>query len=75
MMFPDSDYASGPLAEQGYNLVFAHTAFGTDMFRYSWNFGQSWTKWHNWEDTTTIPKSLFQNEYHFWEGQHLMFQR
>jgi len=71
MVFPDSDYASGSLTEQGYNLVFVHTAFGADMFRYSWNFGQSWTKWQNWEDTTTIPS---QNEDYFWERQHLMFK-
>lgn len=74
MVFPDSDYASGSLTEQGDNLVFAHTAFGADMFRYSWNFGKNWTTWQNWEDTTNIPKTLFQNEDNFWEGQHLMFQ-
>ena len=74
MIFPNSDYASGSLTEEGDNLLFNHTAFGADMFRYSWNFGQNWTKWQNWEDVTTIPKSLFQNEDYFWEGQHLMFQ-
>jgi len=74
MVFPDSDYASGSLTEDGDNLVFTHNAFGADMFRYSWDFGKNWTKWQNWEDKTTVPKSLFQNEDYFWEGQHLMFQ-
>jgi len=74
MVFPDSDYASGSLTEEGDNLAFTHNAFGADMFRYSWDFGKNWTKWTNWEDKTTIPKSLFQNDDYFWEGQHLMFQ-
>ena len=30
--FSDLDYASGSLAEQGDNLVFARTAFGADTF-------------------------------------------
>ena len=38
------------------------------------NFGKNWTKWQNWEDETTVPKSLFQDEDYFWEGKHLMFQ-
>ena len=74
IVFPDSDYASGSLAEDGDNLVFTHTAFGADMLRYSLDFGRNWTSWKNWEDTTTVPKSSFKNEQYFWEGQHLMFQ-
>jgi len=36
------------------------------MFRYGWNFRKNWTKWQNWEDSTTVPASLFQNEDNFW---------
>jgi hypothetical protein len=61
MVFPDSDYASSSLVEQGKNIVFTHTAFGADRFRYSWNFCQNWPIWQNWEDTTSVPKSLFQD--------------
>lgn len=74
MVFPDSDYASGSLAEEGDNLVFTHNAFGADMFRYSWDFGMNWTQWQNWEDQTTVPMSLFNTKSNFWQGQHLMFQ-
>jgi alpha-1,3-glucan synthase len=74
MIFPESDYASDSLTEQGDNLVFTHSAFGADMLRYSWNFGKNWSTWQNWEDTTSVPKSLFQGPANFWEGQHLMFQ-
>ena len=76
MVFPDSDYASGSLTEQGDNLVFTHSTFGVDMFQYSWDFGKNWTMWQKWEDTTNVPKSfkLFQSKDNFWEGQHLTFQ-
>jgi alpha-1,3-glucan synthase len=67
-------YNSSLFTASGDNHVFAHNAFGAEMFRYSWNFGVNWTDWKNWEDTTTIPKSQFVGNEYFWEGQHIMVQ-
>ena len=74
MVFPESDYDASAFTSSGDSYTFTHQAYGADKFRYSWNFGTNWTKWANWEDTTTIPKSLFKSGDHFWEGDHIITQ-
>ncbi|KDQ60792.1 glycosyltransferase family 5 protein [Jaapia argillacea MUCL 33604] len=74
MVFPDSDYDTSAFAKANGNYTFTHKAFGADMLRYSWNFGQNWTQWQNWEDVTTIEGSLFDNSENWWQGQHIMVQ-
>ncbi|TFK42547.1 hypothetical protein BDQ12DRAFT_281172 [Crucibulum laeve] len=76
MVFPDNDYdTSGAFAFSDGHYTFTHKAYGADMFRYSWNFGQNWTDWKNWEDTTTIDASVFQSCGDcFWDGDHIMVQ-
>ncbi|EPQ58265.1 modular protein with glycoside hydrolase family 13 and glycosyltransferase family 5 domains [Gloeophyllum trabeum ATCC 11539] len=74
MVFPESDYDSSSFSFVDGKYNFSHKAYGADMFRYSWNFGQNWTKWQNWEDVTLIDKDLFDNDENWWQGQHIMVQ-
>ena len=74
MVFPQNDYDNDAFGFSNGQYTFTHSAFGADMFRYSWNFGQNWTQWQNWEDTTTIDASVFDDKANFWEGQHIMVQ-
>jgi len=72
MIFPQNDYNSSSFGFSNGQYTFTHCAFGADMFRYSWNFGQNWTTWSNWENVTTINSTVFDGN--FWEGQHIMVQ-
>lgn len=74
MVFPESDQDSGSMSADGDSYKFTHLAYGADKFRYSWNFGTNWTKWANWEDETSIPKSLFKDKANFWDGDHVIMQ-
>ncbi|KIY43381.1 glycoside hydrolase family 13 and glycosyltransferase family 5 protein [Fistulina hepatica ATCC 64428] len=76
MVFPDHDYTSGVFTKQtgSSNFSFTHRAFGADMLRYSWNFGQNWTEWRNWENTTSIDPAPFQSSGNWWSGHHIMVQ-
>lgn len=75
MVFPENDYdKDGSFKFSNGQYTFEHKAFGADMFRYSWNFGKNWTQWKNWEDTTTIEASVFQQPENFWDGDHIMVQ-
>ena len=71
MVFPDSDYDTAALTENGGNLVFTHSAFRAEKLRYSINFGKNRTDWTDWEDTMTILKSsAFKNKEFLWKGNH-----
>jgi alpha-1,3-glucan synthase len=75
MVFTENDYdTNSSFTLTGDSYTFTHRAYGADMFRYSWNFGQNWTDWANWEDVTTINKSVFQDTDLFWEGNHIQVQ-
>ncbi|KAE9391982.1 hypothetical protein BT96DRAFT_979605 [Gymnopus androsaceus JB14] len=74
MVFPESDYNSSSLTKSGDDYIFTHTAIGTDMFRYSWNFGQNWTSWTTWEDTTMVKTTFFADADLFRDGDHIMVQ-
>jgi alpha-1,3-glucan synthase len=75
MVFPVNDYdTSGGFTFSNGQYQYTHKAYGADMFRYSANFGQTWSGWNKWEDTTTLDKSLFDNSTNFWPGKHLIVQ-
>lgn len=74
MVFPDNEYDNTAFGFSNGQYTYTHNAFGADKFRYSWNFGQNWTQWQDWEDTTSIDASVFDNPANFWEGQHIMVQ-
>ncbi|KAI0341602.1 glycoside hydrolase family 13 and glycosyltransferase family 5 domain-containing protein [Trametopsis cervina] len=74
LVFPDNDYDNSAFGFSGGKYTFQHNALGADMFRYTTNFGQNWTQWKNWEDTTTIETDEFTGDGHFWEGEHIIVQ-
>ncbi|KAG6866947.1 hypothetical protein C0991_003863 [Blastosporella zonata] len=75
MVFPENDYdTSGSFKVSDGQYTFTHNAFGADQFRYSVNFGQSWTNWTAWENTTVMDASAFASSDNFWDGHHVMVQ-
>jgi alpha-1,3-glucan synthase len=74
MVFPEANYDNSAFGILDGDYTFTHRALGADMFRYSWNFGKSWTEWNSWEDVTTIDSSVFEGHEKFWEGQHITVQ-
>lgn len=74
MVFPENDYNSTLFTFADGQYTYTHQAFGAEMFRYSPNFGQNWTQWKEWENTTSIEKSAFADSANFWDGDHIMVQ-
>ncbi|KAG8699976.1 Cell wall alpha-1,3-glucan synthase ags1, partial [Ceratobasidium sp. 394] len=75
MVFPNADYDNEAFGYSGGSYTFTHKAIGADKFRYTWNYGKNWTDWAAYEDTTTIPGSVFEpTKDMFWDGQHLIVQ-
>jgi alpha-1,3-glucan synthase len=74
MVFPNSDYNNSAFAFSDGKYTFQHSAYGAELFRYSWNFGMNWTQWAAWEDTTTIDADIFTSSANWWEGDHIMVQ-
>ncbi|KAF5390171.1 hypothetical protein D9757_002866 [Collybiopsis confluens] len=74
MVFPENDYNASALTKQGDDYMFTHSAYGAEMFRYSWNFGQNWTNWTTWEATTTVNLTAFADANLFWDGDHIVVQ-
>ncbi|THU78641.1 glycoside hydrolase [Dendrothele bispora CBS 962.96] len=74
MVFPENDYNATALTQTDGNYVFTHSAYGADKFRYTMNFGQTWSNWTDWEDTTTVDMSLFEDTSMFWDGVHITVQ-
>ncbi|KAI5123355.1 hypothetical protein M0805_001776 [Coniferiporia weirii] len=77
MVFPDADYDNSAFSyNSSAGYTFTHKAIGADRFRYSVNFGQSWSNWTDWEATTSIDNSTFFNDKsdNWWEGEHIIVQ-
>ncbi|EMD38388.1 bifunctional glycoside hydrolase family 13 glycosyltransferase family 5 protein [Gelatoporia subvermispora B] len=74
MVFPESDYDSDAFGFSNGQYTFTHKALGADMLRYSWNYGQNWSDWRQWEPVTTMNASVFDSSDNFWQGQHVMVQ-
>ncbi|TDL24794.1 glycoside hydrolase family 13/glycosyltransferase family 5 protein [Rickenella mellea] len=74
MIFPTADYDNSAFSFANGNYTFTHKAYGAELIRFSWNFGQNWTTWQEWEDVTTIDANLFDNAGNWWTGQHIIVQ-
>ena len=60
IVFPQNNNFSYSLLEKsnsGYTIN--HVAIGSDLFRYSVDYGQSWTQWGNFDRITYLEKSAF----------------
>ncbi|TFY76274.1 hypothetical protein EWM64_g7737 [Hericium alpestre] len=72
IVFPNSDYDNSAFDHANGQYSFTHKAFGADLLRYTVDYGQTWSAWKVWEDTTYIDEDIFDGK--FWAGQHIMFQ-
>ncbi|RXK40574.1 alpha-1,3-glucan synthase [Tremella mesenterica] len=73
MVFPiDADYNDNLLSVSGDTFTLNHSAPGADKFRYSGNFGQTWSPWQDYETTSTLNATLFANNW--WKGYHVQVQ-
>ena len=75
MVFPDADYKSDSFTKDGNTYTFTHSAVGADKFRYSVDFGQTWTTWQDYENSSNIDNStFFDSSSNWWGGQHIIVQ-
>ena len=78
MVFPDNDHDSSAFTydSSSDSYTFTHKAIGADKFRYTVDFGQTWTEWKDWEATSTIGNSTFfgNKDLNWWDGQHVIVQ-
>lgn len=75
MVFPESaDYSDTMFTVSNGEYKLEHHAPGADRFRYSADFGQTWTAWVPYETTTTLNATLWQDDTHWWKGDHVVVQ-
>ncbi|KAJ3831991.1 hypothetical protein F5878DRAFT_591894 [Lentinula raphanica] len=89
MIFPENDNSSALVvsANTSASNTFSYTysAFGADSFRYSLDFGITWTNWTDWEDMTINTDDLWKKQNNgdvmgvenvkvFWDDVHLIVQ-
>ncbi|KAJ3745953.1 hypothetical protein EV360DRAFT_90027 [Lentinula raphanica] len=89
MIFPENDNSSALVvsANTSASNTFSYTysAFGADSFRYSLDFGITWTNWTDWEDMTINTDDFWKKQNNgdvmgvenmkvFWDDVHLIVQ-
>lgn len=72
MVYPSADYSSTLFSSSGGTYSLNHSAAGADMFRYSADFGQTWSGWGIYEAQSTLNSTMFAN--HWWKGDHVVVQ-
>ncbi len=80
IVFPSANYSTNLLFGDADNdLYVLHKAAGADMFRYSLNFGTSYSDWELYPNgktpnTTLAPKVWTGTNLQAWEGDHVIVQ-
>lgn len=81
MVFPKSaNYSNSLLYKNADNSLYvSHKAAGGDMFRYSLNFGTTYSDWENYNtdenpNTTLTPKIWSGTKLQDWNGEHVLVQ-
>ena len=81
MVFPGTaNYSKNMLFKNTDNdLYVSHKAAGADMFRYSLNFGTTYSDWENYSsgenpNTTLAPKVWSGTKLQNWDGEHVILQ-
>ncbi|SMR54883.1 unnamed protein product [Zymoseptoria tritici ST99CH_3D1] len=71
-----ANYTRKAYTKQSGELVFTHDAAGADKFRYSTNFGSSWTNWTDYKGgKTTITELPWSGtKLQKWHGHHIQMQ-
>ncbi|CAD6563802.1 MAG: Cell wall alpha-1,3-glucan synthase ags1 [Tremellales sp. Tagirdzhanova-0007] len=73
MVYPNAaDYSSTLFSASGGTYSLNQSATGADMFRYSADFGQTWSGWTNYAETSTLNATMFAD--HWWKGDHVIVQ-
>ena len=77
VVFPSrANYSSSILSREGDDLVIEHSAAGASMWRYSLNWGSSWSEWKDYiggrERLASQPWSGTKHQE--WEGDHVIAQ-
>lgn len=68
----DADYSDSILSESNGEYTITHASPGADRFRYSADFGQTWTAWTDYEAVTAANATLFEDKW--WDGHHVEVQ-
>ena len=81
MVFPNSaNYSNSMLFKDAdHSLYVSHKAAGADMFRYSLNFGTTYSDWEIYSNgknpnTTLLPKVWSGTKLQDWNGEHVIVQ-
>ncbi|WVW86411.1 hypothetical protein I302_108457 [Kwoniella bestiolae CBS 10118] len=76
MVYPEqADYSDTLLTVSGDTYSLNHSAPGADKFRYSADFGQSWSPWADYEATSTLNATMFTDKDKiWWDGDHVIVQ-
>ena len=81
MVFPNSaNYSNSLLFRNANNSLYvSHKAAGADMFRYSLNFGTTYSTWENYSNgespnTTLAPRVWSGTKLQEWDGEHVIVQ-
>ena len=75
MVFPNAaDYSTTLFSYSDGTFTLNHSAPGADTFRYSADFGQTWSGWQDYEDTSTLNATFFDDDTHWWKGYHVVVQ-
>lgn len=80
MVFPSANYTSDVLFKgEDNSLYVSHKAAGADMFRYSLDFGTTYSSWKEYPDgtnatSTLAPKLWSGTKLQEWAGEHVILQ-
>lgn len=73
MVYPQSaDYSDSLFSVSDGQYTLNHAAPGADKFRYSADFGQTWTAWEDYAQTSTLNATLFEDKTLWWKGHHVV---
>lgn len=77
IVFPQSaNYSQSLLQKANGSLYISHSAAGADQFRYSTNWGSSYSAWqsYNGGNTTITPQAWSGTSAQKWDGEHVIVQ-
>lgn len=77
LVFPNTaNYSSTLLSKKGDDLIVSHQAPGADKWRYSTNWGSSWSDWEEYKggNSTIQPLPWSGAKSQKWDGEHVMVQ-
>jgi alpha-1,3-glucan synthase len=57
-----------------WTCIINHVAPGADRLRFSFNYGQSWSAWQDYEINTSLNRNDINATSPFWEGIHCIVQ-